>query len=92
MRRLLKDPPKGVEFEAIGNLVRVTISPTNEWLPLDVTPYIPYFCPVCGMDAGLSSDRMATILTLEFEAEAIHDFPVWSHRKCFDACPEIVEA
>jgi len=56
-----------------------------------ISPYQPYLCPVCGADAGLT-DRMATILALEFEDGSMKDFPVWSHRKCFDACPEIVEA
>ena len=91
MRRQLKDSPKGVERELNGNLVRATINPTGKVLPLNVTPYQPYLCPVCGADAGLT-DRMATILALEFEDGSMKDFPVWSHRKCFDACPEIVEA
>ena len=85
MRRLLKDPPQGAEFDLTGKVVRATIKSTYKVPPLDVVPYQPYFCPLCGADAGLSNDRKATILALESEGGTVHDFLQWSHRKCFEA-------
>ncbi len=90
MRRLLSKPPKGFKYEVIGQLTRATINTTNDYEPFEFVPYRPYYCPVCGDDAG-TEGHIAVILALEFTNGEKHNFVAWSHKKCFEECIETDE-
>ncbi len=88
MRRLLSNPPKGFKCEIIGQLTRATINTTNEYKPFTFVPYRPYYCPVCGNEAGKEEGHTAIILALDFTSGEKHNFVGWSHEKCIEECIE----
>lgn len=91
MRRLLNKPPKGIKYEALGQLTRATINTTNDYSPIAKVPYEPQLCPVCGIDAGKDSRHLSVILALEFAAGEKYEFVFWAHKKCFEECIETDE-
>jgi hypothetical protein len=90
MRRLLSKPPEGIKYEIIGPLARATINTTTDYEPFAFVPYRPYYCPVCGKDAG-AEGHIPTILALEFTNGEKHNFVTWSHQECIDECIETDE-
>ncbi len=91
MRRLLSKPPKGIDYKVIGQISRATVNTTDDYEPFAFVPYQPYYCPVCGDDAG-AEGHIAVVLALEFINGEKHNFVAWSHKKCFEECIETDES
>ena len=88
MRRMLANPPKGFDYEVLGTLVQAYLNTADDVEPFSFEPYRPYFCPVCGEDSGLSDDKLATIMSLEYEDGARYTFTVWTHESCLELCAQ----
>jgi hypothetical protein len=90
MRRLLNEAPKGFNYDVLGELTRATINATETCEPFAFDPYRPYYCPVCGEDAG-AEGHISTILSLEYATGVTYDFVTWSHPECFERSIETDE-
>jgi len=92
MRRLLKYPPKGINYQVIGTLTRSTVNRSACCEPFAFEPYQPYYCPVCGEDTEKADPKVSTIVSLEFSEADTLDLITWSHPECIEQCPETNEA